>query len=153
MPASITVVTPFSRLSTNVSVAATPSSSGVWASLSGTAQEKIDSPGGRSSGTQLRASGSPVVCWWVLTKPGVTTQPVASSSGVPGYAARTSAVVPTATMRPAADGDGAVEDDPALGVDRQQVAAGDEQVGLGQPSTCSTENSMLLPSGSVTMQM
>ena len=36
--------------------------SGVWAPCTGTAHEKIDSPGGRSSGTQLRARGSPVVC-------------------------------------------------------------------------------------------
>ncbi len=55
-----------------------------------------------------------------------------------------------------ADGDRAVEHDAPLGVERQQVAPGDEEVGgarLAQPRTCSTENSMLLPSGSVTMQM
>jgi hypothetical protein len=46
----MTVVTPWSRLSTNETVAAMPSSSGRWASLSGIAHSKIDAPGGRSSG-------------------------------------------------------------------------------------------------------
>ena len=120
MPASITVVTPLSRLSTNVSVAASPSSSGVWASLSGTAHEKIDSPGGRSSGTQLRASGSPVVCWWVLTKPGVTTQPRRVELGDAGMGGADLGGRADGDDAPAADGDGAVEDDPPLGVDRQR---------------------------------
>ena len=44
-------------------------------------------PARRSSGTQLRASGSPVTCWWVLTKPGVTTHPLASRRSASGYCA------------------------------------------------------------------
>ena len=55
--------------------------------------------GGRLSGMQLRASGSPVRCWSAFTIPGVTTQSRASSSGVPGQRVRSSEVEPTATMR------------------------------------------------------
>ena len=129
VPASITVVTPLSRLSTNVSVAARPSSSGVCASFSGTAQEKIDSPGGEVVGHAAagqRVAGRVLVGVDEAGRDDAAGGVELGGAGVGGADLGGRADGDDA---PAADGDGAVEDDPPLGVDRQQVAAGDEQVG------------------------
>ena len=51
---------------------------------------------------QLRTKGSPVRCWCALIIPGVTTQSEASITLASGWAARSSAVEPTAVITPSA---------------------------------------------------
>ena len=115
VPASITVVTPLRRLSSEPTVAASSSCSAVCTACSGTDHEKIERPGGIRSGMQLRSSGSPVRCWWVFTSPGVITAPVASWTGTPGHRRRSSAAAPDLQHAVPRDRDGAVDVDLAAG--------------------------------------
>ncbi len=102
LPASTTVVTPLRSDSSAPTVAASSSWSGVWTECSGTDHSKMDRPGGSRSGMHERSRGSPVRCWWVFTRPGVTTVPVASWTGVPGQRRRRSALWPTPRTSPLA---------------------------------------------------
>ncbi len=102
VPASTVVVTPWVTASTQARVADSSSSSGEWWACTGTAQEKIDSPGARSSGMEQRTSRSPVRCWWALTKPGVTTCPGPPSTSTSGKWARAAATSTTPRIVPPA---------------------------------------------------
>ena len=95
---------------------------------------------------QLRTSGSPVRWRWASTMPGVTTQPVASSTAAPGYDRRSVGGPAHGDDAAAGDGHGAVGDHVAVAVHGHDVATGDEQVGAGgRCDRCRLQDTRTLP--------
>ena len=145
VPASIVVVTPWVTASTQARVADSSSSSAVCAACTGTAQEKIASPAGRSSGIDERIRRSPVRCWWALTKPGVTTAPGPPRVGTPGWRRAASARSTTPRIVPSATRTAASTRTVRAVVHREHVVAGHDEVrdlevgGVGRSGTVQLE--------------